>query len=145
MNHHILVIEARFYDHLADMALRGAKDALNTFYAKHDVITVPGCLEIPAVLQFAQDKYEAFVLLGTVIRGETSHFDFVCSETFRGITDVTLKHNLAVGNGIQTVETEEQAIARLDPEGKMNKGAAAVKAAMRMLQLKQNYGGAAHG
>lgn len=134
----ILIIEARFYDHLADMALAGAADALTEAGMKFDVVTVPGALEIPAALLFAKDDYDAFVVLGCVIRGETSHYDMVCRESFRGVYDLVQNHALCLGNGIQTVDTEEQAAERLDPH-ELNKGGAAARTALHMLALKKIY------
>lgn len=136
----VLIIEARFYNHLADMALAGAKAALDKEGATYDVASVPGALEIPSVLMLAKDKYDAFVVLGTVIRGETSHYDLVCNESFRGVYNIAHHYGLALGNGIQTVETEAQAIDRLDPARK-NKGGAAAMAALTVLGFKRMFHG----
>lgn len=136
----ILIIEARFYDHLADMALAGAKAELERAGADYDVASVPGAMEIPSILAFARDKYDAFVVLGTIIRGETSHYDMVCGETFRGVYNIAHHYGLAVGNGIQTVENEAQAIDRLDPARK-NKGGAAAAAALTVLGFKRLFDG----
>lgn len=139
MSAKVLIIEARFYTHLADMGLAGARAALDAAGATHDVVTVPGCLEIPAALLFARDKYDAFVILGCIIRGETTHYDMVSNESFRGIYDIVHRYGLCLGNGIQTVENEAQAIARLDPAQK-DKGGAAARAALTMHEIKARYG-----
>ncbi len=136
----ILIIEARYYDHINDLLLDGAKAALKEAGAGYDVLTVPGALEIPAALLMSLDKgYDAFVALGCVIRGETSHYDIVCNESACGVYDLVLEHKLALGNGILTVENEEQALARARPD-KKNKGGEAAKAALRMLEIKGKRG-----
>ena len=133
----ILIVEARFYDHLADMILDGAKTALDQAGADVDVITVPGALEIPGAIALASDHYDAFVALGVVIRGETYHFDIVCNESARGIMDLTLE-GIVIGNGIMTVENEAQALARVD-KTRLDKGGFAAKAALAMLELKERF------
>lgn len=140
MTKDVLIIEARFYDHLADMGLKGATAELDALGLSYDVITVPGALEIPLVLGMTRDSYKGFVALGCVIRGETTHYDLVSNESFRGIYDLATVHNLCVGNGIQTVENEAQAIARLDPAQK-NKGAGAVRAMKALMDVKAKYNG----
>lgn len=134
----VLVIESRFYEEISDKLLDGAKAALRREGATYDIVTVPGALEIPAALKFAIDRggYDAYVVLGCVIRGETSHYDIVCNESARGVYDLVLSHGLALGNGILTVEDDHQAMARADAAQK-NKGGEAAKAAMRMLDLKR--------
>lgn len=136
----VLILEARFYNDLADMALEGAREAIESNNLTHEVYTVPGCLEIPAALSFAakSGRYSAYVVLGAVIRGETTHYDVVCNECMRGIYDLVIKHDLALGNGIQTVENKAQAIARFDKKQK-NKAGAAVEAALRMVTLKHDF------
>ncbi len=134
----ILIIEARFYGHLADMGLEGAKAAIEAAGATYDVVTVPGCLEIPAALLFAKDHYDGFVTLGCVIRGKTTHYEMVSNESFRGIYNIAHHNGLCVGNGIQTVENEAQAIERLHPE-QMNKAGAAARAALRLIEIKKQY------
>ena len=137
---HVLILEARFYDHINDLLLAGAEKTLKKFNATHEVITVPGALEIPAALQFAAQRkngkpFDAFVALGAVIRGETSHYETVCNESARGLTSVALKLSLAVGNGILTVENEAQALERAD-SARLDKGGGAVLAALAMLHIK---------
>lgn len=134
----ILIVEARFYAHLNDLLLDGARKAL----ADHEVetITVPGALEIPAAIALAAEsgRYDAFVALGVVIRGETFHFEIVTQESARGLMALTLD-GLAVGNGILTVEDEGQALVRARPDQK-DKGGEAAKAALALLALKQGFG-----
>ena len=135
-----LIVEARFYDHLNDMLVEGAKAALKSIGHKVDVITVPGALEIPGAIAMADQSgaYEGFVAIGVVIRGETYHFEIVAGESARGIMALTMD-GLAIGNGILTVENEAQAIVRADPKQK-DKGGEAAKAALALLELKQRFG-----
>ena len=135
-----LVIEARFYGEIADNMFEGARRVLEAAGMSVERVDVPGSLEIPAALKFAalSKKYDAYVVTGCVIRGETYHFDIVCNESARGITDVSLELNLPVGNGILTVDTIEQAIERADPEN-MDKGGGAARAAVKMLALKKKW------
>jgi 6,7-dimethyl-8-ribityllumazine synthase len=133
----VLVIEARYYDHVNDLLLEGIKAALGEAGADYDVLTVPGALEIPAALHFSMEKdYDAFVVAGCIIRGETSHYDIVCNESARGVYDLVLAYDLALGNAILTVENEAQALARARPSEK-NKGGGAAKAALAMLEIKK--------
>ncbi len=134
---HLLIVEARFYDALADALLDGACAALDTVGATHDVVTVPGALEIPGAVSLAADRYDGFVALGTVIRGETYHFEVVASESARGLMALTLD-GLAVGNGILTVEDEAQAWARARRSEK-DKGGEAAKAALAMIDLRARF------
>jgi 6,7-dimethyl-8-ribityllumazine synthase len=140
----ILIVEARFYDHLADALLEGAKSVLDAFGAEYDVVTVPGALEIPAAIAFAEEgghrpagaAYDGYVALGAVIRGETYHFEIVSNESARGIMDLAVGKRLAIGNGILTVEDEDQALARARAnEG--DKGGGAARAALEMVALKR--------
>jgi 6,7-dimethyl-8-ribityllumazine synthase len=144
---HILIIEARFYDDLADALLDGAKAALDEAGATYDVVTVPGALEIPAVISFALDgaeeggtAYDGYVALGTVIRGETYHFDIVAGESSRALMDLSVRESVAIGNGILTTENDEQAWARARrSEG--DKGGFAARAALTMIALRERLGG----
>ena len=131
----VLIVEARFYAHLNELLLAGAKAAL----ADHevDVVTVPGALEVPGAIALAADRYDGFVALGVVIRGETFHFEIVAGESARALMALTLD-GLAIGNGILTVENEAQALARADPKDK-DKGGEAAKAALAMLALKERF------
>ena len=140
MTKKILIIEARFYDHINDMLVEGAQSYLKEQGCKVEIVTLPGALEIPSALSFAAQsgKYDAFVVLGCVIRGETGHYDVVVNESARGVYGVALANDLAVGNGILTVENEAQAITRADPKQK-NKGADAAEACLNLLALKEKY------
>ena len=134
-----LMVEARFYDHLNDMLLDGARAALEDAGHGHETVTVPGALEVPAAIALAAEtgRYDGFVALGVVIRGETYHFEVVSNESARGIMALTLD-GLAIGNGILTVEDEAQALARARREEK-DKGGEAAKAAIAMLGLKERF------
>jgi len=136
----ILIVEARFYDHLNDLLLEGARTAIEDAGHQHETITVPGALEVPGAIALAAEtgRYDAFVGLGVVIRGETYHFEIVSGESARGIMALTLD-GLAVGNGILTVENEAQALARARRTEK-DKGGEAAKAAIAMLALKERFG-----
>ncbi len=135
-----LIVEARFYDHLNDMLVEGARAALKAAGHKSETITVPGALEIPAAISLAEatGDYDGFVAIGVVIRGETYHFEIVAGESARGIMAMTMD-GLAIGNGILTVENEEQALVRADP-GQKDKGGEAAKAAIALLDLKERFG-----
>jgi 6,7-dimethyl-8-ribityllumazine synthase len=134
-----LIVEARFYDHLNDMLVAGAKAALNAKGHEVEVITVPGALEIPGTIAMAAEaqQYDGFVAIGVVIRGETYHFEIVAGESARGIMALTMD-GIAIGNGILTVENEEQAIVRADPKQK-DKGGEAAIAAMALLNLQNRF------
>ena len=142
----ILIVEGRFYSDLADALLAGATDAITAFGAEYDVITVPGALEIPAVIAIAEDaggkgvRYDGYVALGTVIRGETYHFEIVSNESSRGLMDLAVRQGLAIGNGILTVEDEEQAWARARiSEG--DKGGGAARACLEVVAIRQRLSG----
>jgi len=137
---HILIAEARFYAHLNDMLLAGARAAIESAGHSHETVTVPGALELPGAIAMAAEsgRFDAFVALGVVIRGETYHFEIVAGESARGLMALTMD-GLAVGNGILTVENENQAIVRADPK-QGNKGGGAAEAALAMLALKQRFG-----
>ncbi|MHB1111474.1 MAG: 6,7-dimethyl-8-ribityllumazine synthase [Devosia sp.] len=140
---HILIIEAHFYQDIADELFRGAEKALLDAGASFDRVTVPGVLEIPATLAMAlkgrKKTYDGFLALGCVIRGETTHYDIVANESARALMDLAVKHELAFGNGIQTVENDVQAWARAKVDEK-NKGGAAARAALAMVVLKRELG-----
>ena len=142
----ILIIEARFYDELADTLADGAIAALEAAGAQYERVSVPGVMEIPAALSMAMtgmenggDLYDGFVLLGCVIRGETTHYDIVAIESNRVIMDLIVDADLAVGNGILTVENSDQAWARARKEDK-DKGGAAARAALEMIALRSRLG-----
>ena len=134
-----LIVEARFYDHLNDMLVAGARAAIKAAGHKSDVITVPGALEIPAAIALADQggEYDGYVAIGVVIRGETYHFEIVAGESARGIMALSMD-GLAIGNGILTVENEQQALVRADPEQK-DKGGEAAKAALALLALREKF------
>ena len=136
---HILIAEARFYAHLNNLLLTGARAAIEGAGHSHETITLPGALELPGAISLADESggFDAFVALGVVIRGETYHFEIVAGESARGIMALTMD-GIAVGNGILTVENEAQAHARVDPEH-MNKGGEAAKAALALLALKARF------
>lgn len=141
----ILIVEARFYDDLADALLAGARDVLEAFGAEVDIATVPGALEVPgavAMADLADAGFDGYVALGCVIRGETHHFDIVANESARGLMDLAVRRGLAIGNGILTVEDEAQAWSRARAsEG--DKGGGAARACLEMISLKQRWSGAA--
>ncbi|MBX7457280.1 6,7-dimethyl-8-ribityllumazine synthase [Qipengyuania sp. 1NDH17] len=136
-----LIVEARFYDHLNDMLVAGAKAALEAAGHSAEVLTVPGALEIPGAIAMAAEtgRYDGFVAIGVVIRGETYHFEIVAGESARGIMALTMD-GIAIGNGIITVENEEQALVRADPS-KKDKGGEAAKAALALLDLQSRFAG----
>lgn len=136
----ILIAEARFYPHLNDMLLDGARRAVEAAGHKHETITVPGALELPAAINLTakSGRFCAFVALGVVIRGETYHFEIVAEESARALMDLTLQ-GFAIGNGILTVEDEAQAIERADP-AQGDKGGHAARAALALFDLRTKYG-----
>ena len=135
----ILIVEARFYDHLNDLLIEGARAAIEDAGHHHETITVPGALEVPGAIALAAEtgRYDGFVALGVVIRGETYHFEIVAGESARGIMALALD-GIPVGNGILTVENEAQALTRARPTEK-DKGGEAAKAALAMLALKERF------
>lgn len=135
----ILIVEARFYDHLNDLLLLGARAALDAAGHQHETVTVPGALEIPAAIALASesDRYDGYVALGVVIRGETYHFEIVAGESARGVLALTMD-GLAIGNGILTVENEAQALERAHPTQK-DKGGEAAKAALALMALRERF------
>ena len=143
---HLLIVEARFYEDLADELLSGAINALESAGATFDKVTVPGALEIPAAISMALagaeeggTDYDGFVALGCVIRGETSHYDIVAGESARGIMQLAIDEAIAIGNGILTCDTGEQAWARARVSEK-NKGGGAAEAALALARLRDKFG-----
>ena len=134
-----LIVEARFYDHLNDLLVDGARSALAAAGHEVEVLTVPGALEIPGAISMAaeSDRYDGFVAIGVVIRGETYHFEIVAGESARGIMALTMD-GIAIGNGILTVENEAQALVRADKAQK-DKGGEAAQAAMVLLALQEKF------
>jgi 6,7-dimethyl-8-ribityllumazine synthase len=143
---HILIIEARFYDEIADDLLKGAKAVLTAAKAKFDVITVPGILELPAAALMGMtperksgQRYDGFIVLGCAVKGETDHYEYVCAESMSGITRVSLDLKAPAGNGILTCPTWELAQNRANPaEGDV--GGRAAKACLRMIEVKYGFG-----
>jgi 6,7-dimethyl-8-ribityllumazine synthase len=135
----MLLVEARFYPHLNDMLLAGARRAVEAAGHKHETLTVPGALEIPGAIALAarSGRFCAFVGLGVVIRGETYHFEVVSNESARGLMELALQ-GYAIGNGILTVEDEAQAVVRCDP-GQLDKGGGAAQAALALFELREKY------
>lgn len=145
---HFLIVEARFYEHISDLLLEGAKRALIGAGATFDVVSVPGALEIPLAMAIAAGQaensarpYHGAVALGCVIRGETYHFEIVARESARALMELALSRRLALGNGVLTVENETQAIARADP-AQGDKGGDAARAALSLYRLKCETGSA---
>ena len=133
----VLIVEARFYEHLNDLLLEGARAAIEAAGHRHETVTVPGALEVPGTIALAADHYDAFVAIGVVIRGETYHFEIVAGESARAIMALTLD-GLAIGNGILTTENEAQALTRAKRTEK-DKGGEAAKAALAMFALKDRF------
>lgn len=144
---HIMIVEARFYDDIADELERGAVSALEDAGATHEKFEVPGSFEIPAAIQFAvrsmdfyaaRRRFDGYVALGCVIRGETSHYDYVCQESARALQDLALRHTLALGYGILTCDTHEQAMRRAKTDD-YDRGGAAARACLGMIELKRKF------
>jgi 6,7-dimethyl-8-ribityllumazine synthase len=142
---HLLLIEARFYDDITDELVRGALAAIERAGASYELVTVPGALEIPAAVAIAASaangvasRFDGYVALGCVIRGETGHYDIVAGESARGLMDLAVQRGLPVGNGILTVETHAQAWERARVDAG-NKGGAAVDAALALVELAKRF------
>jgi 6,7-dimethyl-8-ribityllumazine synthase len=144
----ILIIEARYYAALSDELLKGAKRALEQAGAEWDVVSVPGALEIPGAISLAEESthrpagvaYDGYVALGVVIRGQTYHFEVVSNESARGLTDLAVGRKICIGNGILTVENEDQAWARANVDDG-DKGGFAARACLQMIGLKRQLSG----
>ncbi len=138
---HILVVESPYYAHIADLLRRGAERALAAAGATHERLQVPGSFEIPVAIGIAAragERYDGYVALGCVIRGETTHYDHICAESARGLQDLAVRDGLAIGYGILTCENEAQALARAAPEGRDHAGAA-VRACLAIIELKRRF------
>ncbi len=137
---HLLLVVARFYDDIADELVRGAIAEIEARGATYERIDVPGAFEIPAAIRMAVEtgRYAGFVALGCVIRGETSHYEHICAESARGLMKLTLRFGAALGYGILTTETREQAWDRAAVSGK-NKGRQAARACLEMVALKRRF------
>jgi len=141
----VLVVEARFHAHVNDLLLEGARRALAAAGAEASFLTVPGALEIPPAIAMAEEtghRFDAYVALGCVVRGETTHYELVAGESCRGLMELGLRRGLAIGNGILTVENEAQAVARADPKHQ-DKGGGAVVAALSLLAWRRRLEGTA--
>ena len=141
---HILVVEAAYYPHIAELLRRGAERALAAAGASHEYVTVPGAFEIPAAIAAAARggrQFDGYLALGCVIRGETTHYDHICVESARGLQDLALREGLAIGYGILTVENEAQALARADPDRQngRDKGGEAVRACLALVAVQQRF------
>lgn len=139
---HLLVIDAPYYNEISESLMEGVREVLDAANATHDYVTVPGVLEIPAAVSMAINSskaYDGYIVIGCVIRGETTHYEIVSNESARAIMNLSITHNLAIGNGIQTVENEAQARARAKVSEK-NKGGGAASAALEMIRLKKSLG-----
>lgn len=145
---HFLIVTSPYYEDVSNNLLNGAKAFLDSKHASYEVVEVPGALEIPLAIKYGAlrgesrgvdtRRFDAFIALGCVIRGETSHYDIVCNESARGISDLSLAYNLPIGNGILTCDTMEQAIVRADPSQK-NKGKDAAHAAWALFEMKRKW------
>ena len=134
----VLIAISRYYKHISDEMEAGALEVLDAAGAKVTVMEVPGAFEIPGLIAMAADtsRYDGFLALGCVIRGETSHYDYVCGESARGLMDLIVQRRQAIGYGILTVENEAQALARADRKRK-NKGAEAANACLAMIRFRK--------
>jgi len=136
---HLLVVDAPYYSEISQSLMDGVTASLDEVSATHDYVAVPGVLEIPAAVAMAvagSKSYDGYIVIGCVIRGETTHYDIVAGESARALMDLSIQHQLALGNGIQTVENEAQAWARAKVDDK-NKGGGAAQAALAMINLKK--------
>lgn len=145
---HFMIAEARFYEDIADELAKGAIAELEKIGATYERIAVPGCLELPGAIHFAikgmeyytgRRRFDGYIALGCVIRGETTHYDYVCSESMRGLQNLVLQYSIALGNGVLTCEDDDQAMVRAKIGGK-NKGGGAAQAAIAMLDVKRRFG-----
>jgi len=144
---HVMIVESRFYEDIADMLLQGAKEILEKADVTYHVYTVPGSLEIPAAILYAvkslnfdavRRRYDGYVALGCVLKGGTMHDEIVGTQSAYGLQELSLRHTLAIGNGILTCKTREQAVERADP-AQQNRGGSAAQACLRMIELKHHF------
>lgn len=148
MDHpHVLIVEARYYEDIGEQLLKGALAALEEAGATHDIVRVPGAFEIPAAIRIStrsldfyagRQRPDGYVALGCVIRGETTHYDYVCQESARKLQDLACAHTLALGYGILTCETYDQAWARARVDGR-DKGGEAARACLQMIEIKRRF------
>jgi 6,7-dimethyl-8-ribityllumazine synthase len=140
---HLLLVEAPYYAHIAALLRQGAERAVAEAGATCEAVSVPGAFEIPAAIAFAAkaaERFDGFVALGCVIRGETTHYDHICAETARALQDLALRDGIVSGYGILTVENEAQALVRAAPDGR-DKGGEAVRACLALIELKRRFQG----
>jgi 6,7-dimethyl-8-ribityllumazine synthase len=146
--HRIMIVESRYYEDIAEELLRGATKALDMAGALYERVTVPGAFEIPAAVKFAVDgakagsdaaAFDGFVTLGCVIRGETTHYDYVCQESARALQHLAVHHSLAIGYGILTCENRDQAWARASVDGG-DKGGFVANACLSMIGIRAKFG-----
>lgn len=140
---HLLLVEAPYYAHIAALLRDGAERAVAAAGATCESVSVPGAFEIPAAIAFAakaEGRFDGFVALGCVIRGETTHYDHICAETARALQDLMLCDGIAAGYGILTVENEAQALVRASPDGR-DKGGEAVRACLALIGLQRQFSG----
>lgn len=140
----VLIVAAPFYRDIADNLIEGAQAALDAAGCVHELIEVPGALEIPTAIRLAEVHYEGFVALGCVIRGETTHYETVCNDSSRALTLLGIERRICLGNGVLTVENRAQAEVRADPL-QMNKGGGAAEAALHLMALARRFRGGAPG
>lgn len=143
---HVLIVESRYYEKIAEELLAGATEALDAAGATYDRVEVPGAFEIPAAVKFAVDanggsngSYDGYVGLGCVIRGETTHYDYVCQESARGLQGLAIRYGLAIGYGVLTTENRDQAWVRAD-RNEGNKGGTVAEACLAMIALRRQFG-----
>lgn len=144
---HIMIVESRYYEEVAEELIASVINELENFGATYERFEVPGAFEIPTAIKFAiqsgdagsiQQNFDGFIALGCVIRGQTTHYDYVCGESARGLQELALKYSLALGYGILTVENQEQALARAR-RSEQDRGGHAARACLRMLELKSHF------
>ena len=144
---HIMIVESRYYEEVAEELITSVINELEKFGATYERFEVPGAFEIPTAIKFAirsgetgslQQNFDGFIALGCVIRGQTTHYDYVCGESARGLQDLAIKYSLALGYGILTVENQEQALVRAR-RSEQDRGGHAARACLRMLELKSHF------
>lgn len=140
MSSNILIVVSPYYQEISALLLKGAQDALNAEGAKYEVVEAFGALEIPVMIKLAYEsgRYDGYIALGCVLRGETSHYDIVCNESAAGLSRLALDYGLAIGNGILTCETEEQALERARPD-QLNKGRDAALAVLGVIDAQKRF------
>jgi len=144
---HVMIVEGRYHHAIADLQMQGVKAILDRINATYEIVTVPGALEIPAAISYAMKaldfdplrrRAEGYIALGCIIKGGTTHDLIVGSESTRSLQELAIRHALAIGNGILTCLTVEEALERADP-AKTNRGGEAANACLRMIELKNKF------